>query len=81
VVSTRRDEGMPEQVLADPGGTVMHGWISMRIRDIVYKFGVAHGHTEPIGALDRLDGHTDGDTEDFAADSRAEVTTPKSGTR
>jgi hypothetical protein len=47
------------------------------IKDIVYKVFFAHGHTEPIGALDRLDGHTDGLTEDFAADSRAEVTTPK----
>lgn len=53
----------------------------MNIKDVVYKAFVAHGHTEPIGALDRLHGHTDGPTEDFAADSRAEVTKPKSGER
>lgn len=44
----------------------------MSIKDIFF----AKGHTEPLGQLDRWDGRTDA-TEDFAADSRAEVSTPK----
>lgn len=44
----------------------------MSIKDIF----IAKGHTEPLGQLDRWDGRTDA-AEDFAAESRAEVTTPK----
>lgn len=49
----------------------------MSIKDMFRRLCVAHGHTEPIGALDRLDGRTDGPTE--AADPHAEGTTPESG--
>lgn len=48
----------------------------MNIKDIF----IAKGHTEPLGRLDRLDGRTE-QPEDFAADARLEVSTPKGGAR
>lgn len=47
----------------------------MSIKD----FFIAKGHTEPLGRLDLLDGRTEPPNEDFAAESRAEVSKPKGG--
>lgn len=49
----------------------------MSIKDIF----IAKGHTEPLGRLDVINGRTEPPPEDFAADARAEVTTPKRGQR
>lgn len=49
----------------------------MSIKDIF----IAKGHTEPLGQLDRWDGRTDEPREDFTADARAEVSTPKAAKR
>jgi hypothetical protein len=53
----------------------------MNLPTIARRLLVAEGHTEPLGRLDRMNGRADADTEDFAAEARAEVSTPKGGKR
>jgi len=50
----------------------------MSIKDTLRKVLIAEGHSEPVGTVDRMNGIG---VEDFAAESRAEVTTPKGGQR
>lgn len=49
----------------------------MSSKNWLSSFLVAEGHTEPLGRLDQLDGRTEPPAEDFASESRAEVSEPK----
>jgi hypothetical protein len=52
----------------------------MNLTTIARRILVAEGHTEPLGRLDVINGRTE-PPEDFAAESRVEVSTPKGGKR
>jgi len=50
----------------------------MSIKDALHKIFIAEGHEEQVGRIDRMNGVG---VEDFAAESRAEVSKPKGSKR